>query len=159
VVPTADRPDIPAAYGVSRSKKGLLPWSWAQERLAAAQNYWVVTVRPDGRPHTVPVWGVWLDEAFFFGGTGVKARNLTANSSVVVHLERADEVVIVEGIYDAGFGLSADLRARLREASKQKYGFGGGEGDGQDETTFVVRPRTVLGWSNMLRDATRWRFE
>jgi hypothetical protein len=107
----------------------------------------------------VPVWGVWLDEAFFFGGTGVKARNLATNGSVVVHLERADEVVIVEGVCDVAFKPGADLRARLREASKKKYGFGGGDGDGEEESTFVVRPRTVLGWSNMLKDATRWRFD
>jgi len=158
-MPTADRPEIPSAYGVSRSKRGLLPWTWAQERLAAAQNCWVVTVRPDGRPHSVPVWGVWLEDCFFFGGTGVKARNLATNSAVVVHLERADEVVIVEGTYDAAFVVEPELRTRLREASKQKYGFGGGDSDGEEESTFVVRPRMVLGWSNMLRDATRWRFD
>ncbi len=39
---------------------GLLPWSWAVERLQRSHDYWVATVRPDGPPHVMPVWGVWM---------------------------------------------------------------------------------------------------
>ena len=40
------------------------------------------TTCPDGRPHCVPVWGVWpIDNAFYFssGAKSRKARNLAAN--------------------------------------------------------------------------------
>ena len=87
-------------YGVPESDEGMLPWSWAGERLEQARNYWVSTARPDGRPHAMPVWGIWLDDAFFFGSgsKSAKTRNLTANPAIVVHLESGDETVILEGL-------------------------------------------------------------
>src|SRR5260370_21448742 len=41
-----------------------LPWEWATERLGRARNYWIATTRPNVQPHSRPVWGVWLDQAF-----------------------------------------------------------------------------------------------
>jgi len=35
---------------------GLLPWSWAVERLPK-NNYFLTTVRNDGRPHSRPTLG------------------------------------------------------------------------------------------------------
>ena len=46
--PTAARPHMPG-YGMSDSDKGLLPFSWAEERLSEALRYWVVTSRPPAR--------------------------------------------------------------------------------------------------------------
>ena len=60
--PESSRPVMPAGYGVPESDEGLLPWSWAVERLESARNYWFGTTRPDGRPHAMPAWAVWLDE-------------------------------------------------------------------------------------------------
>ncbi|UQT57067.1 pyridoxamine 5'-phosphate oxidase family protein [Streptomyces durmitorensis] len=45
----------------------LLPWAWAAQRLTAARTYWIATTRPDGRPHTRPVWGVWLEDGLWPG--------------------------------------------------------------------------------------------
>ena len=50
----------------------------ALARLRAAMSYWIATTRPDGRPHAAPVWGVWLDDALWFGTMGQKVRNLDA---------------------------------------------------------------------------------
>jgi hypothetical protein len=57
---------------------GLLPWSWAEQRLVASRNYWVATSWPDGRPHAMPVWGLWDNGAFWFSSSrrSRKARNL-----------------------------------------------------------------------------------
>src|SRR3954466_40287 len=54
--------------------------------LADAQLYWIITVRVDGRPHAVPLVGVWHDGAFAFctGRKAQKARNLEANPKVAV---------------------------------------------------------------------------
>jgi PPOX class probable F420-dependent enzyme len=68
-------------------------------RLREARNYWLTTTRPDGRPHAMPVWGVWLDGALWFG-TGlesVKGRNLARDPRCLMHLESGDDVVILEG--------------------------------------------------------------
>ena len=77
-------------YGIldANGGRGLLPWAWAVERLTRARNYWIATTCPDGLPHCVPVWGVWLDDdnAFYFssGTQSRKARNLAANPNCVV---------------------------------------------------------------------------
>ena len=78
---------------------GLLPWKWAEQRLKKSRQYWFVTTLPDGRPHVMPVWGVWEDSAFYFStGRGTrKARNLARNPHCVVCNELADEAVIVHG--------------------------------------------------------------
>jgi nitroimidazol reductase NimA-like FMN-containing flavoprotein (pyridoxamine 5'-phosphate oxidase superfamily) len=62
-------------------------------------HYWLATTRPDGRPHVVPLDGLWLDDAWFFGGSAetVKSRNLKANPRAVVHLDDSERAVIVEG--------------------------------------------------------------
>ena len=61
-------------------------WSDIDARLTAAQLYWMVTARRDGRPHAVPVCGVWQDGAFHFctGDAEQKMRNLEHDPHVVV---------------------------------------------------------------------------
>jgi general stress protein 26 len=59
----------------------------AIERLLTdAQLYWIITVRADGRPHAVPLVGVWHDGAFAFctGSDEQKQRNLDGNAHVAV---------------------------------------------------------------------------
>lgn len=90
------------AYGVpADDPDGLLPWSWAQERLVAARNYWLTTVDPGGRPHSMPVWGIWDadSERFWFSCDpgSFKARNLADNPWVVVAPEDTVDVVSLEG--------------------------------------------------------------
>ena len=73
-------------YGILPSAEGLLPWAWAQERLRASANYWLATTWPDGRPHVMPVWGVWLDGALWWssGLRSRKARNLARDPRCTV---------------------------------------------------------------------------
>jgi nitroimidazol reductase NimA-like FMN-containing flavoprotein (pyridoxamine 5'-phosphate oxidase superfamily) len=58
-----------------------LSWAAARERLVGGDTYLLTTVRPDARPHVVPVLAVWLDGALHFntGRTARKARNLADN--------------------------------------------------------------------------------
>src|SRR4029078_12148614 len=90
---------MPQGYGVPETEEGLLPWSWATARLEAPLNYWFATPRPDARRPAMPAWAVWLDDSLYFEGSPAtrRARNLAENPQVSVHLESADEVVIVEG--------------------------------------------------------------
>jgi len=99
--PRASLPWLPAGYDMmtDASRGGLLPWSWAVERLRRAHNYWIGTVRPDGRPHAVPVWGCWLDNEFMFSTSreSVKAKNLVTNPHCVACPENAVEAIVLEG--------------------------------------------------------------
>ncbi|WP_269857915.1 pyridoxamine 5'-phosphate oxidase family protein [Streptomyces sp. RPT161] len=74
-------------------------WTPIRTALAEAADYWVCTVRSDGRPHTVPVWGVWWRDGVVFStvGSSVKSKNLRGNAKATVHLGSAQEVVIVDG--------------------------------------------------------------
>jgi hypothetical protein len=88
-------------YGVPADLEGVLPWSWAEARLERTRNFWVVTVDPAGRPHAMPVWGVWMSSAeeFWFSCApgSRKARNLATNPHVVVAGDDSVEVVSIEG--------------------------------------------------------------
>ena len=123
--PRADRPSLPASYGIqpAPSGEGTLPWDFVGGRMQAARNYWVVTSSHDGRPHAAPVWGVWAEEAFFFSTDAAsrKARNLHLNPQVVVHLESGDEVVILEGRAEVVDDRS--LQAQLDGIYFAKYAF------------------------------------
>ncbi|MBI2911131.1 MAG: pyridoxamine 5'-phosphate oxidase family protein, partial [Chloroflexi bacterium] len=79
--PNRSRPHLPATYGIATGNEGMLPWSYVREQMAKSRNFWVATTRPDGRPHVTPVWGLWLDESFFFSSdpTSRKGRNLAAS--------------------------------------------------------------------------------
>lgn len=102
VRPVAARPHMPGYEEMlgRYAERGLLPWRWAEERLERAHNYWLSTTRPDGRPHAMPVWGVWLESAFLFstGARSRKARNLAHDARCVIAPEYAGEAVIVEGV-------------------------------------------------------------
>ena len=62
------------------------PWDEVQRMLSEAQLYWIVTVRSDARPHTVPLVGVWHEGAFAFctGPDEQKHCNLESNPHVAV---------------------------------------------------------------------------
>jgi nitroimidazol reductase NimA-like FMN-containing flavoprotein (pyridoxamine 5'-phosphate oxidase superfamily) len=108
-----------------------------QRFLAAAQLYWIITVRVDGRPHAVPLVGVWHDGAFAFctGSTEQKQRNLDANPHVAVTTGttgangwNSGKDVVVEGTAQRVTDATA-LRA-LADAWFAKYG---------DDWNFEVR--------------------
>lgn len=88
-------------YGVDTPAWTPLPWSWAAERLVANRSFWVVTVSAEGRPHALPVWGVWDDEelrfAFSCAPRARKARNLAASPQAVVMVDDTVECISVEG--------------------------------------------------------------
>jgi general stress protein 26 len=154
--PQAGRPFMPG-YGISESEEGLLPWSWAVERLEKCRNFWVQSVRPDGRPHAMPVWGVWTDDRFYFSTakTSRKAANLGANPRCVVCTEQATEAVIVEG--EAQVIDSAEMLSPVWDAYKAKYDW-----DVTGEPMFAVRPSTAFAFIETAEQfataATRWRF-
>lgn len=50
----------------SDEKSQAVPWAAAETRLTAAQIAWIVTVRPDGRPHATPMVPVVPDGKVYF---------------------------------------------------------------------------------------------
>jgi len=156
-------------YGLPKSAKGLLPWSWAEQRLKKSHNYWITTVnsttaKPDAAPHTMVVWGLWQDGRFLFstGAESRKARNLDKNPNCIVCTEHAQEAVIVEGVAEV-----ADLTARRKflPAYEKKYKFDMStmKDDilSMKEPVFAVRPGLVfaLPEKHFQSKSTRWKFD
>jgi len=88
-------------YGVLAAGEGtgLLAWRDVEPRLASSHDYWLATSRPDGRPHVMPVWGVWDGTALWFsgGGRSRKVRNIARDPRCVVTTDDALDPVVVEG--------------------------------------------------------------
>lgn len=101
--PTPSRPHMPG-YGLPNGSEGLMPWSWAEERLQGSHNYWLATVRPDGRPHLMVI-----------GGCGAQACSTSAM--------RADILALREPIFavrpSVAFGL--DEKAALQSATRWRF--------------------------------------
>ena len=100
IEPRVQRPHMPG-YDVPADHDGVLPWSWADERLSRSRNYWLVTASAAARPHALPVWGVWSSEHGVFwtscGPDSRKARNLAANPQCTVAPDDTTECVSLEG--------------------------------------------------------------
>ncbi|MGA9814463.1 MAG: pyridoxamine 5'-phosphate oxidase family protein [Terriglobales bacterium] len=162
-VPKPSRPLMPG-YGLPESKKGLLPWKWAEQRLRKSHNYWITTVKPDGSPHTMVVWGLWLNGAFLFstGRKSRKARNLAKYKRCIVCTEHAEEAVVVEGVAEI---VDVPARRVFLKKYQPKYHFdmAGLEKDilAMKEPVFAVRPLLVFGLyeKNFMGSATRWKFK
>jgi hypothetical protein len=138
-------------YGVPASPDGLLPWSWAEERLIRCRNYWIVTADSSGRPHSMPTWGVWSpeDSVLWFSGASSsrKARNLAANPQMVATIDDSVEVVSVEGrggpIADADRDRMADAyAAKYAESAKARKAMARFV---KANAIFVLRPERAFG--------------
>src|SRR5258708_21878821 len=163
VEPLASRPHMPG-YGLPKDSKGLLTWTWAEQRLKKSHNYWITTVKADGSPHSMVVWGLWMDGRFLFstGSKSVKASNVAKQANCVVCTELAHEAVIVEGVAEIA---DVAMRRKLLPLYERKYKFdmGAMKDDilAMKEPVFAVRPRVVFGlWEkHFIGKSTRWTFE
>jgi pyridoxine/pyridoxamine 5'-phosphate oxidase len=155
--PLAARPRFPQGYGISSGDEGMLPWSWADERLGSSRTYWVATTRPNGAPHSVPVSGLWFGAAVVFSTSreSRKARNLERDPRAVVHLGSAEEVVILEGEVE-----QIEIDAPLADAYEAKYEFRPEVGP-QAGLWYRLPPRVAYAWleQDYPRTATRFAFD
>jgi Pyridoxamine 5'-phosphate oxidase len=160
--PEASQPRMFGGYVGSAE----LPWTWATERLNRAHNYWIATTRSDGRPHSRPVWGVWLNDTFYFSTGSLAASNLVTRPATAVHLESGSEVVIIEGV--AEVVNNADLVEQVVSLYNQKYNWNL-DTHNLPDPFYAVRPQVAFGWhfdeselnpeSSGLGTATRWHFK
>ena len=145
-------------YGVPRSSEGSLPWQWALERLTTSHNYLLTTVRPDGAPHVMPVWGIWLEGSWYFStaATSRKARNLEQNARCVVCNDNVEEAVILEGMAERL--KDGEIPPQAFVDYKAKYGW---ELDPKRGPVWKVKPKTVFAMPEQQfpEAVTKWVFE
>lgn len=161
--PQASRPS-PAGYFLAADRgTGLLPFSHATERLERARNYWLATAGLDGRPHCMPVWGIWIDDRFVFstGPTTKKARNLAENPDAVLHLESGAQVVVLE--CRGREVTEPDALEAFRIAYNAKYNWDFTPEQLSAGGVYELRPTKAFAWcgdhdEEFSGTATRWTF-
>jgi nitroimidazol reductase NimA-like FMN-containing flavoprotein (pyridoxamine 5'-phosphate oxidase superfamily) len=163
VEPIPSRVHMPG-YNLPEGPDGLMPWSWAQQRLEGSHNFWIATVRQDGRPHLMIVWGVWHGGVFYFstGSRSRKARNLESNAHCVIGTEQAHEAVVVEGAAEKVCNVEQLKELLALYQRKYNYDMSAMREDilALREPIFAVRPSVAFGLDEaaVLQNATRWRF-
>jgi nitroimidazol reductase NimA-like FMN-containing flavoprotein (pyridoxamine 5'-phosphate oxidase superfamily) len=163
-IPKVTRPHMPG-YGIVGPSEGsgLLPWSWAAEQLTRSRNYWLASVWPDGRPHVMPVWGMWDDAVLWVtcASQSRKTLNLAADRRCCVTTEDAADPVVLEGT--AQIVTEPALRQRVIDLMNAKYGTGYTADflEPRQNATIRIRPRRVFGLrgSDFTGSPTRWTFE
>jgi PPOX class probable F420-dependent enzyme len=100
------------------------------ERLSAELIIWLGTVRPDGRPHNVPVWFAWHDPTIliFSMPKTAKTRDLRRSSLVSLALDSASggqDIVLAEGHAELAAGADPQfhlLAGKFQEKYAQSLG-------------------------------------
>ena len=129
----------------------MVSWPEIAARLAAARSYWLCTTMPSGAPHAAPVWGVVLNHALYLytERRTVKARNLAADPRAVVHLESAEDVVIVRGTAE-DLGTPAQVPEVVAALSAKYAGTADRQylpdADPDFDIVYVLRPQSAMIW-------------
>ena len=145
-------------------------WQQVSDALAAAELYWLTTVRKDGRPHITPLIGLWVDDGFVFctGPEEQKAQNLVASTAVAVttgvNTWNDGLDVVVEGEAERLTG--RDKLAPLADAIRVKYGAEwdftpADHGFGHDSHiayVFRVAPTRIIAFAKSPHGQTTFRF-
>ncbi|MFC7404850.1 pyridoxamine 5'-phosphate oxidase family protein [Georgenia alba] len=154
------------ATPMSTDRATIKPWSEAAACLGAAPKAWLSTVRPDGRPHAMPVSPVWLDGTPWFTTrpTSRKGRNLAHDDRCVLTAASDTLDLVVEGEARRVHG-TGELRAAA-EAFRTKYAWeltlraGAAYDDslpGSPEYAFYrLEPTRAYGFGPDGLTATRW---
>jgi general stress protein 26 len=145
-------------YKMPETKEYLVSWDFVSEQMSQSRHYWISTVFPDGRPHVVPVWGIWFENRLHFEGSLQTAwgKNLLNNPQIAVHLPSADKVVMIEGtahmIQDDE--IDDEMWNLLDSTFRTKYQVEKGS------PYIYVKPQRVLAWDGEeLTTMTRWLFD
>lgn len=159
--PEVTRPHFPEGYIVD--PKSLLTWDHVEKRLSESIHYWLCSVRPDGRPHAVPRWAVYMDGKIFYDGSPETrhARNIARNPNVVLHLEDGSDVVIAEGAAREVLNPPPELGIELAKVYAEKYadlGYSPEPDQWDNGGLFEFSIQKVMAWTVFNEDPTRFTF-
>lgn len=156
------RPKFPRGY--VDKPVSYLNWDWVAAQLTEAENYWLCSVRPDGRPHVIPRWAVFVAGKIYYDGSPETRhnRNIQLNPSISVHLESGREAVMLEGTSRPAKKPSPELGKKLSEAYKKKYkefGYAPEPNSWDEGGLYVFTPRQCIAWSKFNEDPTKFIFQ
>jgi hypothetical protein len=156
------RPKFPKGY--VDKPTSYLSWEQVNAQLTEAKHYWLCSTRPDGRPHVIPRWGVFIDNNFYYDGSPETrhAHNIAVNPHVIVHLESGEHVVILEGTSEPAGKPDSKLAHRLAKTIGDKYsllGYSPESSQWDEGGLFVFTPRQCIAWSKLNQDPTKFIFK
>jgi len=160
--PKITRPHFPPGY--VDNPKSSVSWEYVVQRLSESKNYWLSSVRPNGRPHTIPRWGVFVDGKFYYDGSPETrhARNIVENPHITLHLESGDQAVIAEGISVPVGKPEPELAEKIAAAYCAKYqehGYAPQPNQWDEGGLYVFTPQKVLAWTVFFENPTKFTFE
>jgi hypothetical protein len=160
--PKVSRPHFPKGY--VDHPVSYVDWSWVAAQLTDSKNYWLCSVRPDGRPHVVPRWAVYIDGKIYYDGSPETrhAQNIEFNPNISVHLENGDQVVIFEGASIPAVKPTPELDTQLVEAYRKKYaqlGYSPEPHQWDEGGLYVFTPRQCIAWTSFTLNPTKFTFE
>lgn len=160
--PKFSRPTFPKGY--VDNPISYVDWSWVAAQLMESKNYWLCSVRPDGRPHVVPRWAVFVDRKIYYDGSPETrhAQNIETNPHITVHLESGTEAIILEGSSAPSKKPSPELGKKLSKEYKRKYkdfGYAPGPNSWDEGGLYVFTPQKCITWTKFNEDPTKFTFE
>ncbi len=160
--PQITRPKFPPGY--VDHPKSTVSWEYVAQRLEESKNYWLSSVRPNGRPHTIPRWGVFVDGKFYYDGSPETrhAHNIVQNPYITLHLEDGEQAVIAEGTSAPVGKPEPELAAKIAAAYCAKYeahGYAPKPDQWDEGGLYAFTPKKVLAWTVFFENPTRFTFE
>ncbi len=155
------RPHFPPGYVDNPTSS--VSWEYVVQRLSESKDYWLCSVRPDGRPHVVPRWGVFVDGKIYYDGSPETrhARNIAENPQVALHLESGDEAIIAEGTSVPAGKPAPELAERLASgfcAKYERHGYAPKPDQWDTGGLYVFTPQKVLAWTVFFENPTKFVF-
>jgi hypothetical protein len=134
-------------------------WEDVESRLCAERDFWLVALRPDGRPHAVVVWGIWESGCLWFtmSPRTWTARHLSADPRVLAHLPSGRDAVVIEG--EARRPAVDSVPAVVVDRYEQTFGWRLDPAD-PNMPYFALQAASVRAWfaADVRGTATRWEF-
>jgi hypothetical protein len=160
--PKVTRPIFPAGY-VDRPS-AYLTWDWVAGQLTESKHYWLCSVRPDGRPHVVPRWCVYLDGQNLLRRQPETrhARNIEGNPNVSLAFRKRNGSRHSRRYIRScreNHHLNWERRSRQAYKKYKEMGYSPKPNSWDEGGLFVFTPRQCIAWSNFTKDPTKFVFE
>jgi nitroimidazol reductase NimA-like FMN-containing flavoprotein (pyridoxamine 5'-phosphate oxidase superfamily) len=160
--PKVSRPKFPKGY--VDKPVSYVDWDWVVSQLTEAKNYWLCSVRPDGRPHVIPCWAVFVDGRIYYDGSPETRhnQNIEANPNMSIHLENGTEAVMLEGKARPAGKPSRELGKKLSQAYKEKYkefDYAPAANSWDEGGLYVFTPHQCIAWTKFNENPTKFLFE
>jgi hypothetical protein len=157
--PQVTRPTFPEGYVDHPTSS--VAWEYVEKRLSESKNYWMSSVRPNGRPHVIPRWAVYIDGKVYYDGSPETrhAQNIAQNPYVSLHLESGDQVIIAEGMVKPAGKPDPELAKQIAVAYSTKYkdfGYAPEPNQWDGGGLYEFTPRKILAWTKFNEDPTKF---